>query len=76
VYLNDVAEGGETVFPGIGVAVIPRRGKALYFEYANSRSQVDQTTLHAGAPVLAGEKWVVTKWMRARRYAPADTSRS
>lgn len=63
---------GETVFPGIGLSVRPRRGNALYFEYANSRLQVDQTTLHAGAPVVEGENWVVTKWMRARRFAPAS----
>jgi len=71
VYLNDVAEGGETIFPAAGLTVVPRQGNALYFEYANSRQQVDQWTLHAGAPVTAGEKWVVTKWMRARRFVPA-----
>lgn len=25
-------------------------------------------TLHAGAPVLEGEKWVATKWLRERAY--------
>lgn len=74
VYLNDVAEGGETVFPAAGLSVIPRRGNALYFEYTNSRQQVDQWTLHAGAPVVAGEKWVVTKWMRARPFVPAGAA--
>jgi prolyl 4-hydroxylase len=74
VYLNDVTEGGETIFPAAGLAVVPRRGNALYFEYTNSRQQVDQWTLHAGAPVVSGEKWVVTKWMRARRFVPAGTN--
>jgi prolyl 4-hydroxylase len=25
-------------------------------------------TLHGGAPVVAGEKWVATKWMREGRF--------
>jgi prolyl 4-hydroxylase len=71
VYLNDVAEGGETIFPEIGLSVVPRRGNGLYFEYTNSRMQVDQKSRHAGAPVGAGEKWIATKWMRARRFISA-----
>lgn len=72
-YLNDGAGGGETTFPRLGLSVSPTRGNAVYFEYCNSRGQVDATTLHAGAPVTAGEKWAVTKWMRARPFVPAGS---
>jgi prolyl 4-hydroxylase len=72
IYLNDVAEGGETVFPVAGLSVCPRRGNAVYFEYTNSRQQVDLRSLHGGAPVRRGEKWIVTKWMRSRRFVSAD----
>jgi prolyl 4-hydroxylase len=71
VYLNDVAAGGETVFPEVGLNVSARQGNGLYFEYANSRGQVDRRSLHAGAPVAEGEKWVVTKWVRERRFVSA-----
>jgi len=71
IYLNDVPRGGETGFPAIGLSVSPRRGNAVYFEYANSRQQLDGKSLHAGAPVIEGEKWVLTKWMRTRRFVPA-----
>ena len=71
IYLNDVPKGGETVFPGVGLSVCPREGHAVYFEYANSWQQLDTRSLHAGAPVQEGEKWAVTKWMRARRFVPA-----
>lgn len=73
VYLNDVEEGGETVFPEVGWSVTPRRGNGLYFEYTNSLMQVDPLSVHAGAPVTAGEKWVATKWMRTRKFVPAPS---
>ena len=71
-YLNDVENGGETAFPAAGWEVSPQRGNAVYFEYCNSRSQVDHRSLHGGNPVLAGEKWVATKWMRQRRFVSAS----
>ena len=68
MYLNDVARGGETAFPDLGLSVSPRKGSAVYFEYCNDLGQLDQKTLHGGAPVLEGEKWAATKWMRYRRF--------
>ena len=67
MYLNDVAAGGETIFPKIGLSVIPKKGSAVYFEYCNSLGQVNPMTLHGGSPVISGEKWVATKWMRQER---------
>lgn len=69
IYLNDVEAGGETVFPEIGLEIVPKRGSAVYFEYCNHLGQLDARTLHGGKPVLGGEKWIATKWMRQRRYA-------
>lgn len=68
IYLNDVLGGGETIFPEVGLSVTPRKGSAVYFEYCNSQGQTDPLSLHGGAPVRAGEKWVATKWMRQRPY--------
>jgi prolyl 4-hydroxylase len=70
-YLNDVPGGGETAFPHAGLSVCPQRGNAVYFEYCNSRGQVDAASLHAGEPVTEGEKWAVTKWMRQRPFVSA-----
>lgn len=64
IYLNDVVAGGETIFPKIGLSVVPKKGSAVYFEYCNSFGQVNPLTLHGGAPVIQGEKWIATKWMR------------
>jgi prolyl 4-hydroxylase len=68
VYLSDVAGGGETIFPDAGIAVTARRGGAVYFRYMNRSRQLDPLTLHGGAPVTSGEKWIMTKWMRERAY--------
>ncbi|MGF6723255.1 prolyl 4-hydroxylase [Paraburkholderia sp. GAS41] len=68
VYLNDVPDGGETIFPEAGFAVAGRQGGAVYFRYLNGQRQLDPLTLHGGAPVRAGDKWIMTKWMREREY--------
>lgn len=68
MYLNDVDDGGQTSFPSINLAITPKKGAAVYFEYCNRQSQVDALTLHAGEPVIRGEKWIATKWMRQNRY--------
>ncbi|MDF0605516.1 2OG-Fe(II) oxygenase [Neisseriaceae bacterium TC5R-5] len=76
IYLNDVEAGGSTSFPELGLNVLPRKGSAVYFRYLNSLRQIDLLTLHGGSPVVAGEKWVMTKWMheRAFNWVPEPTS--
>lgn len=68
MYLNAVEEGGATVFPELGLEVLPQPGSAVYFAYCNRHGQLDTRTLHGGAPVRRGEKWIVTKWVRQGRY--------
>ena len=69
MYLNDVEDGGHTVLPKINLSVLPKKGSALYFSYLNSKGQVDSQTFHGGAPVIKGEKWIATKWVREREYS-------
>ena len=68
MYLNDVEAGGSTVFPEVGVDVLPRRGNAVYFAYCSETGALDARSLHGGSPVGAGEKWIATKWFRERHY--------
>lgn len=67
MYLNDVEEGGETFFPQLNFSVSPKKGMAVYFEYFYNDQTLNELTLHGGAPVIAGEKWVATQWMRKQR---------
>jgi prolyl 4-hydroxylase len=62
MYLNTPEAGGATVFPDAGLDIAPAKGHALYFSY--DRAHASTRTLHGGAPVVAGEKWVATKWLR------------
>lgn len=66
MYLNTPARGGATVFPDAHFSVLPVKGNAVFFSY--DRPHPVTRTLHGGALVLDGEKWVATKWLRERRF--------
>lgn len=59
VYLNDVDEGGETVFIRQGVRAKPRRGSALLFPPT-------YTHPHYAPPPLSGPRYVIVTWFTAR----------
>ena len=61
-YLNTPAAGGATIFPDIRLDVSPIKGNAVFFSY--DRPHPMTLSLHGGAPVREGEKWVATKWLR------------
>jgi prolyl 4-hydroxylase len=66
IYLAEPEKGGGTVFPDVHLEVAPKRGNAVFFSY--ERAHPSTRTLHGGSPVLAGEKWIATKWLRERRF--------
>jgi prolyl 4-hydroxylase len=68
VYLNDVAEGGITEFVRIGVTIPPQAGALLLWNNNLPDGTVNWNTMHAALPVERGEKYVITKWFRARRW--------
>ena len=68
MYLNDVESGGSTIFPDIGLDVLPHKGNAVFFAYSSERGELDSRTLHGGTPVAGGEKWIATKWIRVGPY--------
>ena len=66
MYLNSPERGGGTVFPDVGLEVAPIKGNGVFFSY--DRPHPSTKTLHGGAPVVTGEKWVATKWLREGRF--------
>lgn len=65
IYLNEGFEGAETDFPLIGRKFKPARGGALQFANVDGAGMPDRSTLHAGLAPLAGEKWLLSQWIRA-----------
>lgn len=66
MYLSEPVRGGATVFPDAGLEVMPQRGHAVFFSY--DRPSPATRSLHGGAPVIEGEKWIATKWLRERTF--------
>ncbi|MDM0043501.1 2OG-Fe(II) oxygenase [Variovorax dokdonensis] len=66
MYLRAPEQGGGTVFPDVGVEIAAKRGCGVFFGY--DRPDPGTRSLHGGSPVLAGEKWVATKWLREREF--------
>ncbi|CAI5939811.1 unnamed protein product [Closterium sp. NIES-64] len=59
-----------------GIAAKPRKGDALLFFSLHPDTSFDRSSLHAGCPVLAGEKWSATKWIHVGSFdlPPRDAS--
>lgn len=66
-YLNHVEEGGETHFRELKMSVFPEVGKLLVFHNCEAGTiRKHPQSIHAGCPVIKGEKWAFNLWFRAR----------
>jgi prolyl 4-hydroxylase len=70
MYLNDAYSGGSTCFPGLQLEIKGRRGDMLQFHNLDADGQGHKDSLHAGMPVTAGEKWLLSQWIRSASYRP------
>ena len=70
VYLNHDYKGGETCFVKTGLKVKGRKGDALVFRNALPDRSLDELTEHAGLPVTSGTKYLASRWIREKRWAP------
>ena len=64
--LKAPVRGGSTLFPDAGIEVFAQKGNAVFFSY--DRPAASTQTLHGGAPVIEGEKWIATKWFREKPF--------
>jgi prolyl 4-hydroxylase len=70
LYLSDVEEGGETNFPDLGIAVTPKRGRALLWPSVldEDPTKIDPRTVHEARPVIKGRKFAANSWIHLYDY--------
>jgi len=71
VALNRDYQGGETLFPAIGLAWRGGTGDALAFRNVDAAGMPDPAARHAGSPVRNGTKFLLSRWIRQK---PLDLS--
>lgn len=79
LYLRSVEEGGHTWFPNAdgkplerydwvsckrGLGYKPKKGNVVVFYDMTPTGGYDESSLHGGCPVIKGEKWGGTLWLR------------
>jgi prolyl 4-hydroxylase len=75
LYLNAVEAGGETDFPSLDLRISPEPGLLLMWNNMDRRGRPNRALLHAGLPVLAGVKYVITQWYRLEPWRPSRFNR-
>ncbi|XP_066216783.1 prolyl 4-hydroxylase subunit alpha-3 isoform X3 [Saccopteryx leptura] len=63
IYLSSVEAGGATAFIHANFSVPVVKNAALFWWNLHRSGEGDGDTLHAGCPVLVGDKWVANKWI-------------
>lgn len=64
VFLNRCEEGGETGFDAAGLLVPPKPGLLLMWDNMDATGAPNLYSAHEGREVIAGTKYIVTKWFR------------
>eukprot|EP01095_Lingulamoeba_sp_RSL-Kostka_P012508 TRINITY_DN4979_c3_g1_i1.p1 TRINITY_DN4979_c3_g1~~TRINITY_DN4979_c3_g1_i1.p1 ORF type:complete len:265 (-),score=79.36 TRINITY_DN4979_c3_g1_i1:42-836(-) len=71
IYLNEPEIGGETIFPNAKpepIKLAPNVGDAVLFHNMKPDGNLDPNSIHGGAPVLEGTKYIITKWIRVEKF--------
>lgn len=68
IYLNDVVNGGATLFPTIDLAILPTRGTMLVWNNMNHLNKENFYSMHEALPPVSNSKYVVTQWYRQNSY--------
>ena len=69
-YLNDDFQGGDTRFVKKNMNIKPATGKLLVWSNMKDDGMfLDYDSLHAGLPVISGEKWIALVWVRQSKFS-------
>ncbi|MFK8041993.1 prolyl hydroxylase family protein [Congregibacter sp.] len=64
IYLNQPEAGGGTHFLNVNKTILPETGTAICWNNLLRNGDPNPNTVHAGLPVEAGSKFIITKWFR------------
>jgi len=67
-YLNDVINGGATLFPTIDLSIVPTRGAMLAWNNLTANGKENFYSMHEAGPPVSNSKYVVTQWFRQNSY--------
>jgi len=67
-YLNDNYTGGETYFKSENIKIKGNQGDLLIWYNLNDDGSPNRKTLHAGLPVIEGDKFIVVMWVREKEF--------
>jgi prolyl 4-hydroxylase len=69
-YLNNNFEGGETYFPNYNLKIGPTIGSLVRWENLHPNGNPNPNSLHAGLPIIKGEKWILVVWVKEKSINP------
>lgn len=72
LYLRAPDAGGETGYPAAGVEVTGTPGMAVLHYNVTPDGRQDDASVHAGRPIVRGEKWLWRSTLRAHSLYDAD----
>ncbi len=73
LYLQTPLEGGDTVFPDLGIRVPAIAGRLAVWNNLNAAGTADPAMRHAAQPVRRGGKTVLTTWSRQHPVRKEDS---
>ena len=65
LYCEEAARGGQTSFTAADILLKGKAGQAAFFHYRGEDGYMDSGyTKHSGCPLVEGNKWIATQWIR------------
>lgn len=65
LYCEEAARGGQTSFTAADILLKGQAGQAAFFHYRGEDGYMDSGyTKHSGCPLVEGNKWIATQWIR------------
>lgn len=72
LYCEEAARGGQTSFTAADILLKGKAGQAAFFHYRGEDGYMDSGyTKHSGCPLVEGNKWIATQWIRGDVSAAA-----